>query len=221
MCETLPDRDGHFEHHLKLRLPAGYDRAALESLAVPHGAHVSWNARRSLAGAGPRASSPNQSASSTPPRRTSESARCAATRGQFARGPGRPDRPPDRRAGIASAPGRKPQVRLDFVFDEHLPAAPEPVELGCGALTLAASPERYPLPYGLLRDVFRLAAQWPMPNREVELQDFANLVAPDQHGTEWQHFETEYPHLARAGEASFVERLVKALEPTFAPPGQP
>lgn len=42
---------GYFEHHLKLCLPADYDRAALESLVVPHGAHVSWNARRVLPGA--------------------------------------------------------------------------------------------------------------------------------------------------------------------------
>ncbi|WP_407839294.1 hypothetical protein ACE1OC_27720 [Streptomyces sp. DSM 116496] len=42
---------GYFEHHLKLRLPAGWDRPALESLAVRHAAHVSWNARRVLPGA--------------------------------------------------------------------------------------------------------------------------------------------------------------------------
>ncbi|MGW7438883.1 hypothetical protein [Streptomyces sp. NPDC054849] len=41
---------GYFEHHLKLRLPADFDRAALESLVTPHGAHLSWNARRVLAG---------------------------------------------------------------------------------------------------------------------------------------------------------------------------
>ncbi|MFB6614580.1 hypothetical protein ACIGFK_37810 [Streptomyces sp. NPDC085524] len=41
---------GYFEHHLKLLLPAGFDRAALESLVVPHGAHLSWNARRVLSG---------------------------------------------------------------------------------------------------------------------------------------------------------------------------
>lgn len=36
----------YFEHHVKLLLPAGYDRGALEHLARPHRAHVSWNARR-------------------------------------------------------------------------------------------------------------------------------------------------------------------------------
>ncbi|WP_405814423.1 MULTISPECIES: hypothetical protein [unclassified Streptomyces] len=41
---------GYFEHHLKLLLPAGFDRGALESLVVPYGAHLSWNARRVLTG---------------------------------------------------------------------------------------------------------------------------------------------------------------------------
>ncbi|MFF0559305.1 hypothetical protein [Streptomyces sp. NPDC004266] len=45
---------GYYEHHLKLALPAAYDRAALEALVVPHGAHVSWNARRVLPGPGGR-----------------------------------------------------------------------------------------------------------------------------------------------------------------------
>ncbi|MFD7028927.1 hypothetical protein ACFWAR_12935 [Streptomyces sp. NPDC059917] len=39
---------GYFEHHLKLRLPTGFDRPALEALVVPHGAHLSWNARQLL-----------------------------------------------------------------------------------------------------------------------------------------------------------------------------
>ncbi|WP_328621556.1 hypothetical protein [Streptomyces sp. NBC_00354] len=137
------------------------------------------------------------------------------------------------------------QVQPDFVFNEHLPAEPVPVELDCGALVPAASPalspawkllwilsdghpqgkdlydavlpaEWCPLPYGLLQDVFRLAGEWPMPNREVELQDFANLAEAAYPGTEWEHFETEYPHPASAGEAAFVERLVEALRrPAF------
>ncbi|WP_405788799.1 hypothetical protein OG753_15415 [Streptomyces sp. NBC_00029] len=41
---------GYFEHHLKLLVPADFDRPALEALVVPHGAHLSWNARRVLAG---------------------------------------------------------------------------------------------------------------------------------------------------------------------------
>lgn len=41
----------YFEHHVKLVLDAGCDMEALTRLVVPHGAHVSWNARRAL-GAG-------------------------------------------------------------------------------------------------------------------------------------------------------------------------
>ncbi|SOD65706.1 hypothetical protein SAMN06297387_12317 [Streptomyces zhaozhouensis] len=36
----------YFEHHVKLLLAADHDRPSLERLAVAHGAHVSWNARR-------------------------------------------------------------------------------------------------------------------------------------------------------------------------------
>ncbi|MEU5915476.1 hypothetical protein ACWEPZ_35370 [Streptomyces sp. NPDC004288] len=52
--EPVGPGGGYYEHHLKLALPAAYDRTALEALVVPHGAHVSWNARRVLAGAGGR-----------------------------------------------------------------------------------------------------------------------------------------------------------------------
>ncbi|MFJ3834365.1 hypothetical protein ACWGHM_06520 [Streptomyces sp. NPDC054904] len=41
---------GYYEHHLKLRLPADYDGAALESLVTEHRANLSWNARRTLPG---------------------------------------------------------------------------------------------------------------------------------------------------------------------------
>ncbi|WP_433450145.1 hypothetical protein ACQPXS_17050 [Streptomyces sp. CA-142005] len=36
----------YFEHHVKLLLDAGTDLAALAARVVPHGAHLSWNARR-------------------------------------------------------------------------------------------------------------------------------------------------------------------------------
>nr|WP_206325790.1 MULTISPECIES: hypothetical protein [unclassified Streptomyces] len=48
--EPVGPGGGYHEHHLKLALPSPYDRAALEALVVPHGAHVSWNARRALPG---------------------------------------------------------------------------------------------------------------------------------------------------------------------------
>ncbi|MEU3056834.1 hypothetical protein [Streptomyces griseus] len=42
-----PAGERHFEHHVKLLLdPAHDDREALVAVAVRHGAHVSWNARR-------------------------------------------------------------------------------------------------------------------------------------------------------------------------------
>lgn len=39
----------HFEHHVKLLLPADHDRSRLEAVVVPHTAHLSRNARRSRA----------------------------------------------------------------------------------------------------------------------------------------------------------------------------
>ncbi|MEU3555766.1 hypothetical protein [Streptomyces fragilis] len=42
-----PCDDGrHFEHHVKLRLDAAADLTALAARVAPHGAHLSWNARR-------------------------------------------------------------------------------------------------------------------------------------------------------------------------------
>ncbi|WP_425276566.1 hypothetical protein [Streptomyces nigra] len=38
----------YFEHHVKLRLPAGTDLGALTARVVPYGAHLSWNARRTV-----------------------------------------------------------------------------------------------------------------------------------------------------------------------------
>ncbi|WP_228563739.1 hypothetical protein [Catenulispora rubra] len=38
--------DRYFEHHLKLLLPQGVDEVALAELVMPHGAHLSRNARR-------------------------------------------------------------------------------------------------------------------------------------------------------------------------------
>lgn len=41
-----PGADRYFEHHLKVLLDPGADRVALTAVAVAHGAHLSWNARR-------------------------------------------------------------------------------------------------------------------------------------------------------------------------------
>ncbi|MBM9621720.1 hypothetical protein ACFQ60_18305 [Streptomyces zhihengii] len=50
-AEVATAPDGYFEHHLKLLLDEDFDRAALTAIAVRHGAHLSWNARR-VTGAG-------------------------------------------------------------------------------------------------------------------------------------------------------------------------
>ncbi|MER6126904.1 nucleotidyl transferase AbiEii/AbiGii toxin family protein [Streptomyces sp. NPDC001795] len=131
-------------------------------------------------------------------------------------------------------------VQLDFVFNERLPEAPEPVELPGGAIVQAATPalslawkimwivndmhpqgkdlydavllaERHPLPYELLHEAFRLSGEWPYPYREkVVLDDVAEAVGY----VEWNHFATEYPQFAER-EREFAERLVRAVGPTF------
>ncbi|WP_299527624.1 hypothetical protein [uncultured Streptomyces sp.] len=45
-AETGGDGGRHFEHHVKLLLDVDQDREELAAVAVRHGAHVSWNARR-------------------------------------------------------------------------------------------------------------------------------------------------------------------------------
>ncbi|WP_423833183.1 nucleotidyl transferase AbiEii/AbiGii toxin family protein [Streptomyces manipurensis] len=160
------------------------------------------------------------------------------------------ERVPGRRLVLPwSAPGLPGgQVQLDFVFNEALPVAPEPAELACGAVLLAATPElslawkvlwlvsdrhpqgkdlydavllaeRHRLPNGLLQEVFRQAGEAPQPHRDVELLDIVHIVPEGYVGAEWQHFEAEYPHLAAPGEEAFLARLVEALRPTFESPG--
>jgi hypothetical protein len=43
---AVADRDRYFEHHVKLLLPPGAEESALADLVIPHGAHLSRNARR-------------------------------------------------------------------------------------------------------------------------------------------------------------------------------
>ncbi|WP_328693430.1 hypothetical protein OHA74_39110 [Streptomyces phaeochromogenes] len=52
-CGTGGD-ERYFEHHVKLLLDADTDLDALAARVVPHGAHLSWNARRVRGGAGRR-----------------------------------------------------------------------------------------------------------------------------------------------------------------------
>ncbi|MFE1307802.1 hypothetical protein [Streptomyces sp. NPDC058755] len=45
-CGGGRSRGQYFEHHVKLLLDADTDLGALTARVVPHGAHLSWNARR-------------------------------------------------------------------------------------------------------------------------------------------------------------------------------
>ncbi len=156
------------------------------------------------------------------------------------------DRVPGRRMVLPwSVPGLPDgQVQLDFVFNERLPVPPEPVELACGAVVLAATAalslawkvlwlvsdrhpqgkdlydavllaERHRLPNSLLQEVFRQAGEAPQPNRDVELLDIVHIAPEGYVGAEWEHFAAEYPELAAPGDEAFLARLVEALRPTF------
>ncbi|WP_327306864.1 nucleotidyl transferase AbiEii/AbiGii toxin family protein [Streptomyces sp. NBC_01298] len=153
------------------------------------------------------------------------------------------ERVPGRRLVLPwSAPGlRGGQVQLDFVFNEHLPVAPEPVE-DAGAPLLAATPElslawklvwlagdTYPqgkdlydavllaescaLPYPLLAEVFRLSGEFEVGGggRQPPAPEVFEGFAQ----TDWAAFEEEYPGIPGSAE-SYAGRLLKALEPTFA-----
>ncbi|MFF3684567.1 nucleotidyl transferase AbiEii/AbiGii toxin family protein [Streptomyces sp. NPDC002187] len=152
------------------------------------------------------------------------------------------ERVPGRRMVLPwSAPGLPGgHVQLDFVFNEKLPAQPEPVELSAVTTVWAATPElslawklmwlindcyaqgkdlydavllaeRHPLPYPLLRDVFRLSGEWPHPDREeILFEDVEEALGC----VEWNHFVAEYPQFTD-DEQAFVQRLLTALAPTF------
>ncbi|MFE0400605.1 nucleotidyl transferase AbiEii/AbiGii toxin family protein [Streptomyces nigra] len=153
------------------------------------------------------------------------------------------ERVPGRRMVLPwSAPGLPGgHVQLDFVFNERLAEPSQPVELPGGAAVQAATPalslawklmwliddmyaqgkdlydavllaERYPLPYELLHEVFRLSGEWPYPYQEYV--SFDNVVEALRF-VEWRHFVTEYPQYSD-DERAFVERLKRAVAPTFA-----
>lgn len=132
------------------------------------------------------------------------------------------------------------QVQLDFVFNEPLPVAADPVEVA-GVPLLGATRElslawklmwlaadMYPqgkdlydavllaescaLPFTLLEEVFRQSGEWdvhgvPQPPAPEVFEGFSD--------TDWSTFGAEYPHLAAPGQEVFIDRLVKALRPTF------
>lgn len=128
-------------------------------------------------------------------------------------------------------------VQLDFVFNESLPVPPQEVSVH-GARLLGATPElnlawklvwlvtdmnpqgkdlydavllaeNSELDYGTLGSAFIAAdayyAAHPMG---------PDVTAEISHDWEWQHFATEYPHLA-GDPAQYIRRLRAALAPTF------
>ncbi|MGW6689134.1 nucleotidyl transferase AbiEii/AbiGii toxin family protein [Streptomyces sp. NPDC054961] len=140
-----------------------------------------------------------------------------------------------------SAPGmRGGQVQLDFVFNEPLPVAPEPVEVaGVGLLgatrelslawkLLWLAGDMYPqgkdlydavllaesraLPYPLLAEVFRLSGEF---ETGAGHQPPAPGMFEGLARTDWSPFHAEYPGIPGSAE-SYARRLLKALEPTFA-----
>ncbi|MFG2357673.1 nucleotidyl transferase AbiEii/AbiGii toxin family protein [Streptomyces sp. NPDC048521] len=157
------------------------------------------------------------------------------------------ERVPGRRMVLPwSAPGLPGgHVQLDFVFNERLPEAPEPVELPGGAVLLGATPglslawklmwlindtyaqgkdlydavllaERHPLSHELLEEVFRLSGEWPDPyRRNVLLEDVEEALRY----VEWRHFVTEYPQFAER-RREFAERLLRAVTPAFEGPSE-
>ncbi|MEU8792596.1 nucleotidyl transferase AbiEii/AbiGii toxin family protein [Streptomyces sp. NPDC048643] len=152
------------------------------------------------------------------------------------------DRVPGRRMvlpwGAPGLPGG--HVQLDFVFNERLPEAPEPVELPGGTVLQAATPElslawklmwllndmhpqgkdlydavllaeQHDLRYELLHEVFRLSGEWPYAGRE-QIR-FADVMQAVEY-VEWDHFVTEYPQF-RDSEREYAERLMRAVTRTF------
>ncbi|MEV6955498.1 nucleotidyl transferase AbiEii/AbiGii toxin family protein [Streptomyces sp. NPDC051183] len=143
-----------------------------------------------------------------------------------------------------SAPGLPGgQVQMDFVFHEGLPAAPERTrvagaelhgatkELSLAWKLLWLATDLYPqgkdlydavllaedcvLPYPLLETVFRLSGEWDGGGGldPITLDTFGSIERVD-----WANFAKEYPAVDPDG--AYTRRLVAALGPTFAGPGQ-
>ncbi|MFF4339743.1 nucleotidyl transferase AbiEii/AbiGii toxin family protein [Kitasatospora sp. NPDC001540] len=133
-------------------------------------------------------------------------------------------------------------VQLDFVFTEHLPVPPEPLETAPGAVLNVAGRElslawkllwlatdSYPQPkdlydavllaestalrYGVLREVFTSGEAWLA--EAPPGPDAVPGAGPDTGTADWAHFRTEYPELTTSGE-ELTRRLAAALAPTFA-----
>ncbi|MFC8717526.1 nucleotidyl transferase AbiEii/AbiGii toxin family protein [Kitasatospora sp. NPDC057198] len=133
-------------------------------------------------------------------------------------------------------------IQLDFVFTEHLPLPPEPLEAAPGAVLRVAGRElslawkllwlatdSYPQPkdlydavllaestplrYGVLREVFTGGEAWLA--EAPPGPESVPGAEPDTGGADWAHFREEYPELTTSGE-ELARRLAAALAPVLA-----
>ncbi|WP_405440720.1 nucleotidyl transferase AbiEii/AbiGii toxin family protein [Streptomyces avidinii] len=154
------------------------------------------------------------------------------------------ERVPGRRLVLPwSAPGLPGgQVQLDFVFNERLPAAPEPADVA-GVRLRAATPElslawkliwlatdMYPqgkdlydavllaerctAPYELVHTVFRESGEYFPPKAPQDTPLTLEAFA-EVKWADWDTFRADYPGISGSAE-SYAERLLTALAPTFA-----
>ncbi|MFJ9340625.1 nucleotidyl transferase AbiEii/AbiGii toxin family protein [Streptomyces sp. NPDC101733] len=153
------------------------------------------------------------------------------------------ERVPGRRLVLPwSAPGLPGgQVQLDFVFNERLPAAPEPARVA-GVRLMAATPElslawklvwlatdMYPhgkdlydavllaeectAPYALVHTVFRESGEWFPPKSPWDSPLTLEAFAEVERA-DWDLFRAEYPGVGGSA-ATYAQRLRTALGPTF------
>lgn len=133
------------------------------------------------------------------------------------------------------------QIQLDFVFNERLPARPEPAEVA-GALLPAATPElslawklvwlatdMYPqgkdlydavllaerctAPYELVHTVFMESGEF-FPSHARRDTPLTMDAFDGVREADWDAFAAEYPGIPGSA-ASYAERLLRALAPTF------
>ncbi|MFI0449796.1 nucleotidyl transferase AbiEii/AbiGii toxin family protein [Actinomadura sp. 6N118] len=153
------------------------------------------------------------------------------------------DRVPGRRLVLPWKAEGLPQgtVQLDFVFNEHLPAEPEPTEIprydgGVPALLQAASPElslawkvmwllddMYPQgkdlydAWLLAQDTrlgYRLLVEAMVAGDPARVRHLPTLADVGRLEVDWEEFQKEYPGLPGTGE-DYHYRLTSALIPTF------
>ncbi|MEJ8644468.1 nucleotidyl transferase AbiEii/AbiGii toxin family protein [Streptomyces sp. MS1.HAVA.3] len=153
------------------------------------------------------------------------------------------ERVPGRRLVLPwSAPGLPGgHVQLDFVFNEPLPAAPEPADVAGVRLPAATrelslawklvwlATDSYPqgkdlydavllaescaAPYELLHTVFRDSGEFFPPVPWVRKLDLDAFSEVEW--ADWDTFAAEYPGIPGSA-SSYAERLLTALAPSFA-----